>query len=97
MHIMPKRFSILLIAFALLLASCAQVEQGEPTATPTQATEKQVGGASATKALARCVAESRQSTPDPTMEALLPPIDSQDWVNGPEDAYVTFIEYGDFQ
>ena len=81
----------------LLLAACAQTGQGESAATPTQATVEPVEATSATSALARCVAESRQSTPDPTMQAILPPIDSQDWVKGPEDASVTFIEYGDFQ
>jgi hypothetical protein len=94
---MSKRFAVLLIAMALLLSSCAQSEQSEPAATLTQATLEPDEDAPETRALARCVAESRQSTPDPTMQAILPPIDSSDWVKGPEDAYVTFIEYGDFQ
>jgi hypothetical protein len=31
------------------------------------------------------------------MQALLPPIDQDDWAIGAEDAHVAFIEYGDFQ
>lgn len=46
---------------------------------------------------ANCTVVSRQPTPGPTEQALVPPASSEDWSHGPDDAAVTFIEYGDFQ
>jgi hypothetical protein len=44
-----------------------------------------------------CTAKSLFPTPDPTTEALFPPVGEQDWVRGPDTASVTLIEYSDFQ
>lgn len=49
------------------------------------------------QAQANCTVVSRQPTPGPTEQSLIPPVSDTDWVHGPEDAAVTFIEYGDFQ
>ena len=49
------------------------------------------------QAQANCTVVSRQPTPGPTEQSLIPPVSDTDWVQGPEDAAVTFIEYGDFQ
>ena len=46
------------------------------------------------------VAECRTvkpTTPDPTVQALLPPPGEKDWVKGPDDARVTILDYSDFQ
>jgi hypothetical protein len=46
------------------------------------------------------VVSSAQSSPDPTdaaLNALVPDVNSNDWVEGPASADVTFLEYGDFQ
>jgi hypothetical protein len=44
-----------------------------------------------------CTVVSREPTPGPTEQSLIPPVNETDWVHGPEDAKVTIIEYGDFQ
>ena len=59
-----------------------------PTRDADQATEQ---------AEANCTVVSRQPTPGPTEQSLVPPVSDQDWTHGPDDAAVTFIEYGDFQ
>lgn len=46
---------------------------------------------------ANCTVVSRQPTPGPTEQSLVPPVSADDWTHGPDDAAVTFIEYGDFQ
>ena len=94
---MSKRLIIVFVAFILLLASCAQAEKDERTATSTQLIVEQVTQPGETARPARCIAESRVPTPDPTVQALLPPIDVGDWVKGPEDAHVSIVEYSDFQ
>jgi len=44
-----------------------------------------------------CTVVSHQPTPGPTEQSLVPPVGNGDWTYGPDDAAVTFIEYGDFQ
>ena len=43
-----------------------------------------------------CTVRTR-SSPNPTVESLLPPVADKDWTQGPSDASVTIIEYSDFQ
>jgi hypothetical protein len=103
---MFKKLFIGVFLLALMLSACAtadsEVETAVPSETPTlaatavsqatlpanQPTETKEPG---------CTARSRRSVPDPTLEALLPPPGEDDWVVGPDDAYVTLIEYGDYQ
>jgi hypothetical protein len=47
--------------------------------------------------VANCTVVSRQPTPGPTEQSLVPAVSDSDWTHGPEDAKVTIIEYGDFQ
>lgn len=44
-----------------------------------------------------CTVESPFPTPGPTQQSMFPAASDQDWVYGSSDAYVTIIEYGDFQ
>lgn len=44
-----------------------------------------------------CTVVSPQPTAGPTEQSLFPPVSDSDWVQGPATAYVTIIEYGDFQ
>jgi hypothetical protein len=44
-----------------------------------------------------CTVVSPITGPEPTPESPFPPVSESDWVVGPEDAAITFIEYGDFQ
>jgi hypothetical protein len=83
----------------------------EPTSTSTevvQATEKTAADTapsptSAETALeasgppAGCTVVSPQPTPGPTQRSIFPPVSQDDWTQGPEDAYVTVLEYADFQ
>jgi hypothetical protein len=36
-------------------------------------------------------------TPGPTSQSLFPAVSSADWVQGPDSASLTFLEYSDFQ
>ena len=44
-----------------------------------------------------CTVVSPITGPDPTPESPFPPVSDDDWVVGPEDATITFVEYSDFQ
>ena len=94
---MTKRLLVVLIILILSLTSCAQAEPDTPAATATQVEVEQDTSPVDDSSLARCIAESRSVTPDPTAEALLPPITVADWYLGPDTAHVSIIEYGDFQ
>jgi hypothetical protein len=71
-----------------------QAPTSRPAATPTTETgtevptdpPKQTGPAS-------CVAEPL----DFPVNENIPPLTAEDWVHGPADAQITFIEYADFQ
>jgi hypothetical protein len=109
---MVKKFFVLSFIFVFLLVACQsaatsptadQPDQGSeaetvtdppplPEVSPTPAAENvEVQGE------ANCTVVSRQPTPGPTEQSLVPPVDAADWAHGPEDAKVTIIEYGDFQ
>jgi hypothetical protein len=60
------------------------------TPTPTQISAE-------TSGLPGCTVESIRPTPGPTQQSIFPPVTNEDWVTGPQDAYITILEYGDFQ
>lgn len=72
-------------------ASSPTVETA-PTATQEEPTEQVENPQEA-----NCTVVSRQPTPGPTEQSIIPPVSESDWTHGPEDAKVTIIEYGDFQ
>jgi cyclophilin family peptidyl-prolyl cis-trans isomerase/protein-disulfide isomerase len=89
--------SLLLI---LLVASCAteEYDSSKPVAgqiTPT-ITSARTDRITRTRTPG-CTVISRQPTLDPSEISLIPPPTNKDWSQGPGDAYVTIIEYGDFQ
>ena len=63
-----------------------------PVASPTSETDQAVESFEV-----NCTVVSHQPTPGPTEQSLFPPVSDADWTYGPDDAAVTFIEYGDFQ
>jgi hypothetical protein len=63
-----------------------------PEVSPTPTTDQAL-----IQAEANCTVVSRQPTPGPTEQSIVPPVSDLDWAHGPEDAKVTIIEYGDFQ
>lgn len=44
-----------------------------------------------------CTVQSPVPTPGPTEQSIFPPVSEGEWVEGPSTAYVTLVEYGDFQ
>jgi PBP1b-binding outer membrane lipoprotein LpoB len=94
---MAKRSLFLLLSLVLLLTSCSQAVQQEPTITSTTEAIVQESTPMPPTRLARCVTKSSQSTPEPTVQALLPQIGEDDWTLGSEEAGVKIVEYGDFQ
>lgn len=62
-----------------------------PSQTPLTEATTMVGPV----APAGCTVVSQET--DPAEESALARVSETDWAQGPEDAYVTIIEYGDFQ
>lgn len=78
----------------------------EKVATATEAQPSATAEGSATEVVdvepiasgpATCTVVSTLPTPSPAEVSKFPAVGADDWVEGPEDAYVTIIEYGDFQ
>ena len=98
MHFLRK-LSTMSVLMAWFLAACAQSTAQNtslgaplPTASP--------GGTQAQQDASSqpgCTVVTRQPTPGPTEQALLPPAGEKDWIKGPEAAYITLVEYSDFQ
>lgn len=77
-----------------------QPEQVTPSVEPTQLPEASPNAPeepTGIQAEANCTVVSRQPTPSPTEQSLVPPASDTDWVKGAENAKVTIIEYSDFQ
>jgi cyclophilin family peptidyl-prolyl cis-trans isomerase/protein-disulfide isomerase len=72
-------------------AAATHAAPAQPTVEPTTAFEA--------SGPAKCTAASGSvlGTPDPTQTSAFPKVQKQDWINGPEDAKVTFIVYSDYQ
>ena len=96
MSLIRNLLSLLLVA--ILCAACAPAEQATnlpQTRIPTPPSS--VAGPTGVTKAPGCTVTSHQTTPDPTLQALLPPPTGKDWINGAKNASVTIIEYGDFQ
>ena len=94
-----KVLTIMTFLAAGLLAACAQgnasvTSQVSPPA-PTSPAATQTAGIPGNQP--GCTVVSRQPTPDPTEQALLPPVGEGDWIKGSENAPITLLEYSDFQ
>jgi hypothetical protein len=89
----------LFVAGALLLSACASAA-GTPGAAPASLVPTRPATATfppeATHAPG-CTVVSKQPTPTPISNSIVPPITSGDWTSGPADARITIIEYSDFQ
>lgn len=100
---MAKRLIILLPLIIIMVSACAQnntrvTPTTEPTLESTLVEQEKPSTllGTATK-VPGCTVRSQKPTPDATRQALLPPPSDDDWKKGKDDAYVTIIEYGDFQ
>jgi len=98
---MKTNLSLLVMAFAFLLAACNQaaepVSQPAPSAAPTQDSVSPAAPIP-TSGTALCVAQTGVfPTPDPALQAAFPPPTESDWVSGEASAKLTITEYSDFQ
>lgn len=95
-----RQLSSIVLLSAWLLAACSTGaapldSQAEATASLSPATsvvaEISQGGQPG------CTVVSRQPTPNPTEEALIPQVSAGDWIKGEQNAPITLMEYSDFQ
>ena len=101
---MKKWIVITFLLTAIFLSACAQQNQASEVPTDTvqvtevvQTAQPTSGAAANDKTEASCTVRTAQPTPGPTQQALLPPPTEDDWKTGPDNAYITLIEYGDYQ
>jgi cyclophilin family peptidyl-prolyl cis-trans isomerase/protein-disulfide isomerase len=81
---MLKKLLPILLMSAFILAACqpAPAVPGQPTSSAP---------------MEGCKVTALVPTPNPTIEALLPPVSAEDHILGAKDALVTIVEYSDFQ
>ena len=92
---MQKSFLSFIFIIVFLLAGCAPVDApATPSAIPTEATIL-IPTPPPTKPA--CTSLDLQPTPGPDAPSLFPPVSSEDYVRGPDDAAVTLVIYNDFQ
>jgi hypothetical protein len=108
-----KKISLTLLVLIVILSACSSgaITAIEPTAAPTATdppkptdTAVAISPTSTSEPLisqgepiSGCTVESPFPTPGPTQQSIFPAVSEQDWVYGSSDAYVTILEYGDFQ
>jgi len=108
-----KKISLTLLGLIVILSACSSrtTTAIEPTAahtatnppiptdtavivSPTTTSEALISQGVPTSG---CTVESPFPTPGPTQQSIFPAVSDDDWKYGPSDAYVTILEYGDFQ
>jgi cyclophilin family peptidyl-prolyl cis-trans isomerase/protein-disulfide isomerase len=95
-----KHFLTTVYLATWLLSACAPAtpltpEQGiKPSLTPTRASP--IAQVTSTHAPG-CTVKTTQPKANPTVQSLLPAVTKEDWTKGPVEAFVTIIEYCDFQ
>jgi len=95
-----RRILIPMILLMLLVAACTS--DGDNSSIPITSQRPPAITSTEQDRIVRtrtpgCTVISRQPTQNPEQESLLPPPSDRDWVQGPDHAFVTIIEYGDFQ
>lgn len=97
--------TILLTMVVVILAACqnqiatqtSETFQVNPSQITPLSTNNPPASPSGKNAPVGCTVVSPRPTPGPTEQSLFPPISEKDWVEGPDSAYVTILEYSDFQ
>ncbi|MDX1438101.1 MAG: hypothetical protein R3335_14920 [Anaerolineales bacterium] len=92
---------LVVLAIGALIAACQTAAPGSQTATiapeapatlPPLPTAEEVRSGPA-----QCSVVSSGIAPAPDPNSPFETVNELDWKHGPEDALITFIEYGDFQ
>ncbi len=100
---MRKALLILILLASVLLSSCLPETQASPmvtamkTASPVPNTDVGMPTEVGVPVTSDCTVKTLRPSADATVEAPYPAITSADWSEGPADARVTIVEYGDFQ
>jgi len=87
------RNSIIVLIFSLIVSACGASASSTPAASARPA---QVSPAPTRFSLGNCT-DARQPTPDPNEASLFAPVEKNEHILGPLDAYVTVVVYSDFQ
>lgn len=100
---MRKPLLLFILLVSLSLSSCLPETQVSPTATATQkaspvptislALPTEIG----VPVSADCTVVTLRPSPGATAETAYPVVTAADWSEGPADAKITIVEYGDFQ
>jgi len=93
---MKNKIFVFVLLLTLLLTACAQSSPSE-TASPDSPTPLNTATKPEATKEASCIVQGAQPTPNPTLEAILPPVGEGDHVRGVQDATATLIVYNDFQ
>ncbi len=97
-------FKVLIPIFALVLAACSGAGAPvtpEPTTPPaTEPAPTSLPSPTFVPAATNapgCSVVSETFSPEPPADSPFPPVGEEDWAQGPANAAVTLVEYGDFQ
>ena len=100
---MRKYLFFFIIIAVLLLSGCLPETQASPTTTVTAKasqvpkTDLSLPTEVAVPVSANCTVKTLRPTPGATAQTVYPPITGADWSEGPANAKITIVEYGDFQ
>ena len=98
-----KRLILTLLSALLLgifISACAPAVEQAATPTPVAPTPLPpvpTDAETVNTGPAQCSAVSSGIAPEPPADSPFPEISELDWKQGPDEAAVTFVEYGDFQ
>ncbi len=91
---MQKLFLSIIIGISFIAACTSAESPVTPSAVPTEPT---IMIPTSPPAVPACKSLDLQPTPGPDAPSLFPPVQSDDYVRGSEDAAVTLVIYNDFQ
>jgi ABC-type Fe3+-hydroxamate transport system substrate-binding protein len=100
---MRKSLLIFILLASILLSGCLPETQVSPTASatvkasPVPTTSLSLPTEVTVPVISDCTVITLRPSTDATQELPYPPITAADWSEGPADARVTIVEYGDFQ
>ena len=100
---MRKIWIPIIIVLVILVTACGQKPSPAAISVPTREVPvtsevtQPTTGVIPTSASASCTVSSMLPPVNPKLAAAIPPVSDRDWVIGPKDAKITFMEFSDFQ